>query len=164
MKEEEKQLRRYVSHVIQEALSDYYSLTDLPTQIKNVKSKFRKIKDFFTGDVSNLADDIVNEIEEKYDVELPDEIKENITAFVKEKFPVILDKAKNNKSKAKEKIKAAVSYRFGNQIRAWIRAYEEDDDDDDDDDDYSRNPSRRVDRRKIQPQRSPENKGKQKPK
>lgn len=158
MKEEEKQLRLYVSEVIQEALSDYFTLTDLPTQIKNVKSKFRKIKSFFTGDISNLSEEIIEEIEERASIDLPDEIKDKIAAFIKEKFPTILEKTKGDKSKAIEKMKSAVNYTFGNRIKAWIRANEEDEDDDEYY--YQRNP-RSSNRRTAQPQVKSGSKGKQ---
>ena len=120
----EKILRQYISLLLKEESA--FSWVDLPDQAKKVKSTFKKIQRFFTGDVSNIAEDYIEEKEDQHDIELPDEIKNEIIISVDKNWQKILDSSKGDKKKALKRMKGGLDLTFGREISALARGYSDD--------------------------------------
>lgn len=113
-------LRKYIKSVIvNEAMYIRSSSDEVPSEKKSGRGWLDKIKSFFAGtsDVDDLASSWLEEQELYYDIDFPEETRNEVLEFARFKFPRILDRARGNKEKAAMLVRKALAVKFAPEIR-----------------------------------------------
>lgn len=118
----DKEIRQYVSMVIQEALSDYFTTVDLKAQTKGVQKAFKSFKKFFSRDVGNVTQDWIDEKEESEGIVIPPRLKKEIEDFAKTAWERALERSDGDKREAVGIFNRTLNSTFWSDISSYSRA------------------------------------------